>query len=257
VSGDLSEQALIAASEAEGLVPAIGFVDAIASTNTALHQAGLKGAVLGTALVAGRQTAGKGRLGRVWQAPPDHALALSVLLRPDLPVGKLPRVVLAAGVATVQACGRPCRLKWPNDVLSVDGRKVAGILAEAELSRGRLDFVVVGIGVNVGGAPDGPFAAASLAELLGHTPDRARLAARIVAGLRQRVEQAVHDPARVLEAWRAWDGTIGRRVRVEGVEGQAVGIGPDGALEVRDDAGRHHRILAGDVQMVRIGGEGS
>jgi len=253
VSSDVDADALIAASRARGLSPAIGFVREVASTNSALHEAGLRGAAHGTALVAGRQTAGKGRLGRTWLAPEDHALALSVVLRPDLPVSRLPLVVLAAGVAVVRACGRTCRLKWPNDVLSVDGRKVAGILAEAELSKGRLDFVVVGVGINVGGAPDGPFAAASLAELLGEPPARAVLAAEIVAGMRDQVSRIARDPASILEAWRTWDGTVGRRVRVEGVEGVATGIGPDGALEIRDDAGKAHRILAGDVEMVRVG----
>lgn len=252
----LSADRLRAASEAIGLTPSVGFIDEVDSTNRALHQAGLLGAQDGTALVAGVQTAGKGRLGRSWLAPPDTALALSILLRPDLPLRKLPLVVLGAGVATAEACGRPCRLKWPNDVLDVEGRKIAGILAEAEAQKGRVDFVVVGIGVNVGGSPDGPFDASSLAEVQGAAPDRAELAARIVAGVRAWTRRVGEDPAAVLEAWRQWDGTVGRRVRVEGVEGIATGVGPSGALLVEDEAGREHRVLAGDVEMVRIAGEG-
>lgn len=247
----LTPEALAAASDAAGLDRPIGFVVETGSTNADLRQAAERGAAHGTALAAGRQIAGRGRLGRVWHAPEGASLALSVVLRPPLPVARLPLVVLGAGVATVAACGVPCRLKWPNDVLGPDGRKIAGLLAEAELRGAALDFLVLGVGINVGAAPP-DLPATCLEDLRGTPVDGAALAANVVAGVLRWTARAASDPASILAAWRRWSATLGRRVRVGDVEGTAVGLGPDGALEVRDDAGRTHRIRAGDVEMVRV-----
>lgn len=249
---EMTEEALRAAAASIG-VPAPIFLPEVGSTNAELRALAAD-SPSGTWVVAGHQTAGRGRRGRSWLALSEGALALSILLRPSLPLARLPLVVLAAGVATAEACGPAFRLKWPNDLLDLEGRKIAGILAEAELlPGGGLDWVIIGIGINVGIAPTGPFRAGCLADVLGEAPDRASLAADLVGRVIAEVERGSRDPAAVLEAWRRVDGTLGRRVRVEGVDGVAVGLGPDGSLEIEDDAGRTHRILAGDVEMVRAG----
>jgi BirA family biotin operon repressor/biotin-[acetyl-CoA-carboxylase] ligase len=100
----------------------------------------------GTVAVAEHQTEGRGRLGRVWVDEPGAGLSLSVVLRPPPPVARWPELTLLAARAVAGAIGEGAAIKDPNDVL-VDGRKVAGILAEAG------DHVVLGIGVNVGSAP--------------------------------------------------------------------------------------------------------
>jgi BirA family biotin operon repressor/biotin-[acetyl-CoA-carboxylase] ligase len=100
----------------------------------------------GAVAVAEHQTEGRGRLGRVWVDEPGAGLALSVVLRPEAPVARWPELTLVAAHAVADAIGQAAAIKDPNDVL-VDGRKVAGILAEAG------DRVVLGIGVNVGSAP--------------------------------------------------------------------------------------------------------
>jgi len=100
----------------------------------------------GTVALAEHQTAGRGRLGRIWVDEPGSGLALSVVLRPPPPVARWPELTLVAAEAVAGAIGPEASIKEPNDVL-VDGRKVAGILAEAS------DHVVLGIGVNVGQAP--------------------------------------------------------------------------------------------------------
>jgi BirA family transcriptional regulator, biotin operon repressor / biotin---[acetyl-CoA-carboxylase] ligase len=100
----------------------------------------------GTVALAEHQTAGRGRLGRIWVDEPGSGLALSVALRPPPPMARWPELTLVAAEAVAGAIGPAATIKEPNDVL-VDGRKVAGILAEAT------DHVVLGIGVNVGGAP--------------------------------------------------------------------------------------------------------
>jgi BirA family biotin operon repressor/biotin-[acetyl-CoA-carboxylase] ligase len=100
----------------------------------------------GTVALAEHQTAGRGRLGRIWVDEPGSGLALSVVLRPPQPMARWPELTLVAAEAVAGAIGPEATIKEPNDVL-IDGRKVAGILAEAT------DHVVMGIGVNVGEAP--------------------------------------------------------------------------------------------------------
>lgn len=100
----------------------------------------------GTVSLAEHQTQGRGRMGRVWVDQPGSGLALSVVLRPQLPVMRWPELTLVAAGAVAGAIGEDATIKYPNDVL-VGGRKVAGILAEAS------EHVVLGIGVNVGAAP--------------------------------------------------------------------------------------------------------
>ena len=123
----------------------------IGSTNTvALALAGLD-APEGSVVVADYQTAGRGRQGRAWLAPPDTALLVSILLRPTGPAERIPQLSLVAGVAVREAlalAGVETRLKWPNDIL-LHGKKVCGILLEAASGPLREPGVVVGIGLNV------------------------------------------------------------------------------------------------------------
>ena len=122
------------------------------STNRYLVDEARAGAPEGVVAVADRQTAGRGRLNRTWEAPPGSSLLVSVLLRPDLLPTHLHSTTMAAAVAASDACDevagfRPL-LKCPNDVV-VEDRKLAGLLAEAELSGDHVDAVVVGMGLNV------------------------------------------------------------------------------------------------------------
>ncbi len=224
-------------------------VDEASSTQDLVRVWIAEGRPAGAALRARRQTAGRGRLGRVWEAGADDALLLSVLLRPALPAGRLGLVALAAAVATREVCasaGADLGIKWPNDLLAPDGRKVAGILAEAEHHGGRV-AVVLGIGVNVRAAPPG-LPSACLAEL-GGAVDVDTLAAALTAAVVWWTDRLVGDPSAVLGAWRAGSVTLGRRVVVDGVEGQAVDVDPDGALRLRLADGAERRVVAGDVAL--------
>ena len=111
--------------------------DSIDSTNRYLLDEARRGAPDGVVAVADHQSAGRGRLGRSWEAPPGSNLLLSVLLRPDLPVGDRhlasAAVALAAAEAVDAVTGVRVGIKWPNDLLGPDGRKLAGVLAEADL----------------------------------------------------------------------------------------------------------------------------
>jgi len=242
----MSAEAFAAASVAAGLPWPIEWVAETGSTNVDLRARAVRGAPHGTALVADAQTAGKGRLGRVWQTP-GGSLALSVVLRPLLGVDRLGLVALAAARVVADACGPEYRIKWPNDVLGPDGSKVAGLLAEIETEGRRVKWVVVGIGLNLTGVPGDVPTAGAIVALDGRPRDRAALAASLVQGLLVASSRLGSDPDAEVAAWRARSHTIGRHVRVSDVEGLAVDVAADGALLVRDAAGTVHRILAGDV----------
>jgi BirA family biotin operon repressor/biotin-[acetyl-CoA-carboxylase] ligase len=196
-------------------------LETVTSTQEVAH-----GLPIGSVVVADRQTAGRGRLGRRWQSRAGGGLAASFVVAPN------PLASLAAGVAAAQACGPPVRLKWPNDLL-LKGRKLGGILVE-----GRPGRMVVGIGINLAWAPPG---GASLAI------DRDELLERLQDEL-ERWLQAGRE--QVLARWRELSDTLGRTVRVElaaeSFEGVAEDIDVDGALIV---SGR--RVPAGDVIHLR------
>jgi BirA family biotin operon repressor/biotin-[acetyl-CoA-carboxylase] ligase len=163
-------------------------------------------------VVAEHQTAGRGRAGRTWEAPPRTALLASFVL-PFSPLASL-----AAGVAVAETCGPDARLKWPNDVL-LGGGKLAGILVEAHG-----EVAIVGVGINLTWAPEG-------GALLG--ADRDELLPRLHQSLIRWLDAL---PEQVLEGWRARTATLGRRVRVvlpdQTYEGQAQDIDEHGALIV-------------------------
>lgn len=200
----------------------------------------------GSSLVAERQTEGRGRLGRPWLADPGQAVQISVLLRPRLPPSRLPLLSLAAGAAVYQATRGRLRLKWPNDLLGVDGRKVAGLLAEAELQGGEVRYVVVGVGINVRSAPrDLPDA--GFLEDYGPAVLREDLAVDVVASLVAWTRRVEREPEAVLAAWRRASCTLGRRVTVGERAGTAVDVAEDGALRLRTDDGSLVSVYAGDV----------
>lgn len=203
------------------------------STNTDLLAAADAGAPDRTVLVTDHQTAGRGRLDRRWDAPPGANLLVTLLLRtvPEPPSDLTRRVGLAAAAAARALAGADVRLKWPNDLL-LDGCKLAGILAQ----RAPDGPVVVGLGLNVGWAPDG---AARLGDVNPHV-----LLAAVLRGY-----DALPDD--IHERYRAALDTIGREVRVElptgEIEGRAVDVERDGRLVVVDACAISHRVDAGDV----------
>lgn len=235
-------------------------VGATGSTNSDLvARAG--GADDGTVLVTDHQTAGRGRLGRTWDAPPGTNLLVSVLVRPDWPPEAHPLVTPALAVAVVDALagmGVPTAVKWPNDLVVEDGLalgKVAGILAEYVV--GPPEAVVVGLGLNLAwpaAEDDAPPGATSL-RACGHTVNRWDLLAVVLAGFDTRLDDlaAAAGPERLREAHLGRSATVGRRVRADTptgpVEGTAVDISADGSLLVRPDGAANSLVpvAAGDV----------
>jgi BirA family biotin operon repressor/biotin-[acetyl-CoA-carboxylase] ligase len=210
------------------------------STNERAKGLALAGAPHGTLVTADEQTAGRGRQGREWTAPPRSALLLSVVLR------ELDEMLpLAAAVAVADAVPASATIKWPNDIW-IDGRKLAGILVEGRPQEG---WAVLGIGLNVSTErfPDELAEFATSLRLSGVDES----ADAVLAGLLRSLGDWLGAPrADVLDAWRSRDALKGQSVRWTGGEGVADGIDDSGALVVQTSAGVV-TLDAGEVHLLR------
>ncbi|PSQ02006.1 biotin--[acetyl-CoA-carboxylase] ligase [Halobacteriales archaeon QS_5_70_17] len=208
------------------------------------------------AVVADGQTGGRGRLDRSWTSPPG-GIYLSAVLRPDRPLADAPLFTLAAAVATARTAreaGVDARIKWPNDVVvpgdESDYRKLAGILTELQGEADRIEWTVVGVGLNADvDAADLPAGATSVRAERG-TVDRRAIVQRLLESL----DDLRRDPDAVLPAWRDLALTLGQRVRVEtpdgDVVGEAVAVEHPGALVVATDEGTVS-VSSGDCEHLR------
>jgi BirA family biotin operon repressor/biotin-[acetyl-CoA-carboxylase] ligase len=258
---DLSRPSLDAAALATLAGWSVEVVEAAGSTNALVGARARSGAPEGLVVVAEHQTAGRGRLDRVWVTPPRAALTFSVLLRPAVTERRWPLLPLLAGLAVLEGveaeAGLSCRLKWPNDVLHAE-RKVAGLLVErVETPDG--PAAVVGIGLNVSTSADElPVeTATSLVAAGAGDVDRTALLGSILSalGLRyRRWSELAGDPRELRADYEQACATIGRRVRVElpsgSLEGTATGVDADGGLVVAGPSGPV-TVSAGDVVHVR------
>lgn len=224
----------------------------VGSTNDIAGTFAEKAADEGLVVLAERQTAGRGRLGRSWASPPGAGIYVSVVLRPSGDAAKL--VTIAAGVAVTDgiasATGLSTHVKWPNDV-QVSGRKLAGILAE-----GAASHVVLGIGINVQPAaypPDVASRATSIEAELGRPVDRGLVLAECLTSLASRYCELNENRAgNIVEAWRMRAAPmLGRRVEWESAgsrhTGVAENIDDDGALIVKT-GNETVRIRSGEVR---------
>jgi len=224
----------------------IRIVAEVDSTNRVVRDLADAGGAEGLVVVAEHQTAGKGRLGRTWEAPARSAILASVLLRPALAGTERYLVTAAMALSAREACAtvagfRP-QLKWPNDLVAGDA-KVAGILAQASSGA-----VVAGIGINVSASPPD---ADHLDALTGAAVDRTDLLLALLGDLHVRLMCL----EAVLDDYRAACATIGRDVRVAipggALVGRAVGVDDLGRLVVTPAQGAAVAVAAGDVTHVR------
>ena len=227
------------------------------------HGLGLEGYPEGTSVIADEQTGGRGRLGRSWLSEPGLGLYLSVVLRPDCSAEELPILPLVAGVAVREAVagltGADCDLRWPNDVLIKD-RKCCGILAEKGPALDRVDFVVIGIGVNLNHLefPDGlRTEATSLRIETGRKWSADAVRDTILESLAARCEQHRRcGPEAVLRAFQESSSyAAGRSVVVEGPQrggqprrGVTAGLNADGQLLIRSPDGIVWPLVSGSVR---------
>lgn len=231
----------------------------IDSTNFRARAMGDEGAPHGSLVVADLQTAGRGRMNRVWQTKSGDAILMSLLIRPEsLPAMEATGIVLVAAVAAARACcdeGAGASIKWPNDLVA-NGKKLCGMLLDMKLKGEMVDYAIVGVGINVKSFPyaDDLQHATCLNDACGHSAARARVIARFLEHFEELYDQWRAEGIDVLLAvYRAHSITLGRRVRVIGLseqfEAEAVDVLPDGALQVRMDDGRLRSVHAGDVSV--------
>ena len=237
----------------------IVYYSSTGSTNEVLKGLAAQGAPEGTLVIADQQTAGKGRLGRRWLAPPGASLLMSLLFRPDLAPSQAQRLTMLCSLAIADAIegltGLSVGLKWPNDVF-VQDKKAGGILTESGTTGGRLDYVVVGMGLNVNLAisalPGLGGMATSLSQELGREVSRLELLRRILERIETR-HKSLRRGESPHEEWAARLINLGRQVQVttpQGVlTGRAERVDADGALILRTPDGQRKRILAGDVTL--------
>ena len=235
-------------------------VGEVGSTNAELAERAADGTAEGVVLVAEHQAAGRGRLDRVWTSPPRAGLTVSFLLRPDVPAARRGWLTLLVGVALAESVGEVtgvrASLKWPNDLLAGDGRKLAGILAESSGTA-----VVVGVGLNVSTtAAELPETGTSIAVVTGSAPDRGPLLLAFLRAVERRYQRwtaALGDPVNsgLATDYLAWSSTVGTSVSVtlpdgSTLDGVAEAVDWDGRLVVGTPEGRVE-LASGDVRHVR------
>lgn len=235
--------------------------DTVDSTNLVLKNLARDGAADGTVVVADSQGTGRGRMERAFFSPPGKGIWVSILLRPTFLPQDAPKCTLMAAVAVARAMEHfdlHAEIKWPNDILH-EGRKLVGILTEMSAEMDRVNYVVIGIGINVNIAPaDFPeelrTIATSLMQMKGEPLPRVAFLQELLRALDELYAAVQQDGfAPVLAAWREYAVTLGQEVRVIGpageeFEGTAADIDAEGALLVDTAEGRR-RVLAGDVSI--------
>ena len=227
------------------------------AVNDALDSA-VNDTVNGTVVLAETQTQGRGRLSRPWTSPPG-GVWMSLILRPQMSLDKAYRINMAISVAISRALfdlyGLEAGIKWPNDLLIAE-KKICGILMEVSAEVDRLEYVVVGIGINANvDVSDYPaeWKTTSLRQELGREVSRFELIQKILLEIEDSYQRM--DSKEIWEEWCNRSVTLGRQVRISSISGdllgEAVDLAEDGALMVRDHSGQRHRVLAGDCIHLR------
>ncbi len=244
----------------------IVYFDETDSTNNQAKVFGEKGDVHGTLFVADKQTAGKGRRGRGWDSPPGESIYMTLLLRPEISPERAPMLTLVMGLSVAEAireaAGIEAKIKWPNDIV-VDKKKVCGILTEMTTEMMYVNYVVIGVGINVNqqGFPDEiAKMATSLYKKTGKVYRRSELIAAVLERFEKNYDTFLRtgDLSGIQEAYDAALVNCGQEVKVlePGHEYEAVaeGINENGELMVRLPDGRKKQVFAGEVSVRGIYG---
>ncbi len=238
----------------------------IGSTNDEAFRLGMVGAPEGTVVIADSQTKGRGRMQRVWHSPAGSNIYTSLILRPHLPPAVAPQISLVAGVAVAelleQYCPGKIELKWPNDVL-VKSKKICGILAQMKTAAEDVDFVVVGIGINVN-IRENQFPAeireiaTSLSLEAGQEISRQELIISLYENFAKWYKKLLQNGfAAIKEKWLNLAPMIGQNVQImfqkEKVIGKALDLAEDGSLIILTARNEEINISAGDATILKKG----
>lgn len=239
----------------------IYFYEETDTTNNRARELALEGAPEGTLVVAEKQTAGRGRRGKVWESPLGTGIWMSLVLRPQIMPAEASVLTLLCGLATAEAIeaetGLSAGIKWPNDIL-INGKKAVGILTEMDCEMSEVHFVIPGIGINVNTAsfpPEIAEIATSLYLECGKTVSRRRLVHKVLERLEDHYETFLRTGsfAAMLEDYRKHCITLGKEVHVLGRQpffAEALDITPEGELLVRRaDNGKEEVVFSGEVSI--------
>lgn len=214
----------------------------------------------GTIVIAEEQKKGRGRMGRKWSSPKGCGLWLSIVLKPDIPPYKAPILTLLTSVCVQEAIKNTTKIsadiKWPNDIF-INGKKACGILTEISAEMDAINYIVIGIGINVNN-DDFPAEIKNIATSLkvekGEAIDRINLLVNVLESFEYFYKKALDNKLNeVLEIWRKYCCNLGKPVKITGknktFKGIAVDISEDGALLVKKKNGDIEKVLSGDVSL--------
>lgn len=232
------------------------------STNDIAKELAANRAPDGSIVIAERQLQGRGRLGHSWSSP-SGGVWFTLILRPSLPVSVAPRFALWAAVVVAETVrdetGAALAIKWPNDLMLAE-RKVGGILVEMAAEIGRINYLIIGIGLNANFnlealSPDLHAKTTTLATYLGHKINRPKLIAALAFNLKNNCSQVGQNFDEILQRWRRLALTLNRRIKLKAgavtFTGQALDVDNYGALVVKLDNGQVKHFQAGEVTVIK------
>jgi BirA family transcriptional regulator, biotin operon repressor / biotin---[acetyl-CoA-carboxylase] ligase len=234
--------------------------DEIASTNDAAYALALSGEKEGAVVTAEYQTKGRGRLGRKWVSPKGKGVYLSIVLRPDVLPREISAITLFSALSVAmtirEETGLPALIKWPNDVL-IRKQKISGILTELNGEADKVNFVIVGIGININTKKELlPEGGTSVFAEKGLQVSRVDFTKKLLKNIDK--YYSVFNSGkmdRIIKEHKELSAILDKRVRVnyhnQSISGHALDVDKEGALIVRLDSGFNERVLAGDVILLR------
>jgi BirA family biotin operon repressor/biotin-[acetyl-CoA-carboxylase] ligase len=238
----------------------IYYYDSVGSTNVEAKKLADKNSGEGWIVIAEEQTEGKGRLGRTWQSPKKTGIWMSIVLRPDVEPREVPQLTQLAAAALIEALakfGIEAQIKWPNDIV-INGKKICGILTEMTGTIERLNYIILGVGMNVNlEKNDFPEElldkATSIYMENGQKMNRQELVGEVLNSIEKYYKYFVaHDHEKYLDVCRANSVLIGKTVRIikhnKERKGVAVGIDNNGALIVEIE-GKLEKVISGEVSV--------
>ena len=259
--GKLSESEIRFGLKTEVLGKQLYYRDVLPSTQKTAHELANDGAPEGTLVVADKQTAGRGRMSRVWHSQEGNGIWMSLILRPDVPLQKTPQLTLLSAVAVVQAIeaftGVQPAIKWPNDLM-IHGKKAVGILTELQAEEDRVRSVILGIGINVNQQEtDFPGElqeiATSLSLEAGGKIDRAGLIQEILLTFEKRYQDYLkHGFTPIKLLWESYAVGLGNELRARTLQGtfygKSLGIDDEGVLLLETKDGIK-KIYSADIEL--------